>query len=131
MADSLHPDEELEQIEMDALTPLYESALEEEPEDLGALHYLGYAYTRLGRHEDALEMDLRFTELRPDDPVARYNLACSHALLDMRAEAFRALDEAIRLGWRDPAHMRNDPDLEPIRDDPRFGEILEVLDREA
>ncbi|MHC4473224.1 MAG: TPR end-of-group domain-containing protein [Planctomycetota bacterium] len=119
--------EELERIEMSALTPLYEEALAADPEDLGALYYLGYAYTRLGRHEDGLRMDLRFTALRPEDPVARYNLACSFALLDRHTEAFEALAEAIRLGWSDPDHMRRDPDLASIRNDRRFEALLEEL----
>ena len=118
----------LDLLEYRALLPLYESAIEEDPEDLPALYWLGHAYTRLGKHEEGLEMDLRLTALRPEDETARYNLACSHALVGNREEAFETLEEAIRLGYREPAHMREDPDLASIREDPRFREILERLE---
>lgn len=123
--------EALERIEMAALTPIYEEALAADPGDLGAIHFLGHAYTRLGRHEEALRMDERLTELLPEDAVARYNLACSYALLGRRDEAFEALEHSIRLGYREPDHMREDPDLEPIREDPRFAEIVTRLVRET
>ena len=116
-----------ERFEYEALTPIWEEALRSEPEDLGTLSWLGHAYTRLGRIEEGLAIDLRLTALRPEDPVARYNLACSYALLRRLDEAFESLDAAVDLGYRDPAHLSEDPDLDPLRSDPRFTEIVARL----
>jgi tetratricopeptide (TPR) repeat protein len=121
-----HPS--LELLEYSALLPLYESAVEEDPEDLPALYWLGHAYTSLGRYEEGLEVDIRLTDLRPDDATARYNLGCSFALLGRAEEAFETLERAIDLGYREPDHMRGDPDLASIREDPRFVAMLERLE---
>jgi tetratricopeptide (TPR) repeat protein len=122
--------DELNRLEYQALLPLYESAIEEDPDDLPAVYWLGHAYTSLGMYEKGLEMDLRLTGLRPEDATAHYNLACSFALLDRVEEAFETLENAIGLGYREPDHMRADPDLASIRDDPRFAAILERLEEE-
>ena len=76
-------------------------------------------------------MDERLTGLVPEDPVARYNLACSFALVGRRDEALQALGRAIELGYREPEHMAADPDLESIRDDPRFAKLVDELETEA
>ncbi len=55
-----------------------------------------------------------------DDPVAFYNLACSHALLSQLDAAFEALDRAVRLGFRPLESIDRDPHLENLRADPRF-----------
>lgn len=90
------------------------------PDDEDALTVLGFAYTRAGRHDQALKTDLRLAELRPDDPICRYNLACSHTQLGCLDDAFRALDEAVARGYRDFAHLARDPDLRPLRADRRY-----------
>jgi hypothetical protein len=62
--------------------------------------------------------------LRPERPVPWYNLACSYALLGMTDKAIGALDRALRLGYAHLAHLGRDPDLNSIRDDPRFARLL-------
>jgi len=119
---------DIDEIEYDALLPLYEDALERDPEDLVALQWLGHAYTRLDRYEDGLRIDLKLSELVPEDPVVRYNLGCSYALTGRKDEAFVTLAKAAHLGYRDPEHYRADPDLESLRSDPRFGEMLRALE---
>jgi Flp pilus assembly protein TadD len=89
-----------------------------------ALHMLGHALTRTGRHQEALEVDLRLTSLKPKDPVAFYNLACSYSHLENLDGAFDALHRAFELGYRDYKHLLRDPDLEKVRRDHRFKELL-------
>jgi tetratricopeptide (TPR) repeat protein len=98
---------------------------------LDALAMLGHALTALGRHEEALEADLRAVEVAPEDATARYNLACSFANLGRVDEAISALREAVRLGYRDVRHMEADPDLASIRSDPRYRALVEALRRRA
>ncbi len=116
-----------EAFEREALVPVYEEALRGDPDDLQVLAYLGAAYTKLGRHEEALEMDRRLAALAPRDPVVRYNLACSYALLGRIDEAFRELDRAVELGYRDRSHLERDEDLANLRCDPRFAALLDQL----
>jgi len=87
---------------------------------------LGELYTRTGRYRDGLAVDRRLVTLRPRDSTAFYNLACSYALLKENTRAFAALKRAIELGYRDLEHMSSDPDLENLRGDPRWNDLLGV-----
>lgn len=62
----------------------------------------------------------------PENPVHHYNLACIEAQVgaNRRVEALTALDQSVRLGFADAAHMQADPDLASLRDDPKFAELL-------
>ena len=72
------------------------------------------AHLRLVRDED------------PDNDHAIYMLAVAHAQRDQHAEAVAHLERAIALNPENRALARNDPDLEPLRDDDAFRAALEV-----
>lgn len=91
------------------------------------LEALGHLYTRVGRFQDGLQIDLELTRLRPHEPENWYNLACSHALLADRDKAIAALERAIDLGYSDAAWMRSDPDMASLREDPAFQVLLDKL----
>jgi tetratricopeptide (TPR) repeat protein len=94
--------------------PLYGDALKVHADNLAAKGY----YNR------ALQADLQLVRLRPDKPIAWYNLACSYALLGMVERAFESLERSLRLGYRHLNHLRRDPDLKSLRRDPRFARLL-------
>lgn len=119
--------EKLEGLEYEALIPLYEIRLESEPDDIPAIYWLGHAYTRTGRHEEGLDMDIRLSRLMPDDPTVHYNLGCSFALTGKSEEALDTLARAVELGYRDAEHMIADADLEAVRADDRFRALLEQI----
>ncbi len=110
--------------DLDFEISFYERLLKKRPDFINALVALGDAYTKRGRYEDGLKVDKRLVRLKPDDPLVHYNLACSYSLLKMAESALSALKKAIRLGYRDFAFMERDPDLEYIRKDPRYKELL-------
>jgi tetratricopeptide (TPR) repeat protein len=72
------------------------------------------AHLRLVRDED------------PDNDHAIYMLAVAHAQRDEHAEAVAHLERAIALNPENRALARNDPDLEPLRDDETFRAALEA-----
>ncbi len=102
----------------------YEKLLKKSPNFTNALIALGDAYTRSGRYREGLNIDQKLVELKPDDPIAHYNLACSYSLLKMADLSLSALKKAIRLGYRDFGFIEKDPDLKFIRKDPRYKELL-------
>jgi Flp pilus assembly protein TadD len=104
---------------------LARSLLEADPRRVEALQTLGQALTRAGRHQEALEADLRLVNLRPRDPIAFYNLACSYSNLENLDGAFDALKRAFELGYNDYKHLLKDPDLENLRRDRRFRQLLD------
>lgn len=58
----------------------------------------------------------------------RYDAACAAARAGERDRAFAHLGAALALGFRDCALMRKDDDLEPVRQDGRFGGLLARCD---
>ncbi|MBP7830751.1 MAG: hypothetical protein KA248_12630 [Kiritimatiellae bacterium] len=85
---------------------------------------LGDLYTRTGRFEEGLAMDLRMAGVYPADPMVLYNLACSYALTARPDEALLTLERAVRAGYHDADWMGRDRDLKSLHADPRFRALL-------
>src|SRR6476659_1637616 len=51
---------------------------------------------------------------------AMYNLACAYALQGNRAVGIEWLEKAVNAGFDSPEKLRNDPDINNLRSDPRF-----------
>lgn len=98
----------------------YES---ERRENLPALFELGAVLTRLGLYEEGLGVDRRLVRMQPTQPVLRYNLACSLALLGRLDESIAELSTAIDLGYDDVEHMVKDKDLKSLHGDSRFEQL--------
>ena len=101
-----------------------EEIIAQDPCNEDALILLGHAYTHRGEYGKGLQIDKRLVRLRPQDPTAHYNLACSFALLAHTEDAFIALEKAVSLGYRDVSHMMRDPDLDNLRREPQFKRFL-------
>lgn len=95
-----------------------------------ALALLGDAYTRNGDYAKGLEMDLRLSRLKPDNKLIRYNLACSYALTGQKDKALLNLHKAIELGYSDIEQLRQDRDLDALKSDPRFQNLIKQLSAE-
>ncbi|MHC4106783.1 MAG: TPR end-of-group domain-containing protein [Planctomycetota bacterium] len=76
----------------------------------------------------ALELLERYLRRFPDDAVMLYNAACAHSRLGEVEESVAYLRRAVRAGFHDFSHMRRDPDLRVIRDQPVFQAILDARD---
>lgn len=55
--------------------------------------------------------------------TAKYNLACAYALVGDREAGIEWLTQAVNSGFDNPDKVRNDPDLNSLRSDPRFARI--------
>jgi tetratricopeptide (TPR) repeat protein len=117
--------EQLGEIGDDFQVRILEAALKSDSENFNVLFELGNTYTNTGRYEEGLEIDRKLSRLRPENPVVHYNLACSLSLLQKTDEAFDELELSFKLGYREHNHIISDPDLENLRGDGRFVELLE------
>jgi tetratricopeptide (TPR) repeat protein len=93
------------------------------PESHEILTNYALAAARAGRHAEAAAAIDAAIARAPDDPAVRYNAACVRARAGDVDAALANLDAAIRRGFGDEAALREDPDLDALRADPRFAEI--------
>ena len=120
MAKTTKPDPQFE-------IEFYEAILRRSPDYTEVVGLLGALYTRVGRIGDGLKMDRKLVRLEPDNPTAHYNLACSLALCKKRPAALQSLRKAVSLGYDDVDWMLQDPDLEILKPDPEFKQLLGQL----
>jgi tetratricopeptide (TPR) repeat protein len=113
-----------EQSQLDFELEFFGAVLNGQPDYVDVLRVMGNNLTRKGRYNQGLQIDKRLVELRPQDSLAHYNLACSYALTNRPDQAIKTLRSAVELGYRDFRYMREDRDLESIRQDPRFRQLL-------
>ncbi|MCU0254926.1 MAG: serine/threonine-protein kinase [Acidobacteria bacterium] len=120
--------------------PLYREALviqqrvlgPEHPATLLSMSNLGNSIGAQGRLAEAEALHLEALEIRTrvlgpthrDTLISSYNLACWTALQGKRTEALDHLARAIEGGYPEADSMAQDPDLAPLRDDPRFEALL-------
>ena len=113
-----------EQNQLDFELDFFSRILERHPNYVDVLRVQGNNLTLKGRFAEGMQIDKRLVQLRPSDPLAHYNLACSYALLKRPEQALKTLRRAVELGYRDFRYMREDRDLDSIRHDPRFRQLL-------
>ncbi len=97
-----------------------------EPDNGSAMGFAVGALAVLGEAERAKEWAERAILLDPDNINLRYNFACTlitdlhdfDAALDMLGPRFETMGIEV-MNW-----VKSDPDLDPIRDDPRFKAML-------
>jgi len=82
-----------------------------------------------GRYRESLQIERRIIQLRPKDPLAHYNLACSYAVLTQPDMALSTLRKALEFGYRDFRYIRQDRDLDGLRKDPRFKKLLREFEQ--
>lgn len=116
-----------EQRDLDIEIAFLEGIVRRDSEFVEALQILGDDYTRRGLVEKGLKVDERLSELRPEDPIVYYNLACSYSLSQRLELSAVALERALVLGYRDFKWMTRDPDLRNLRLSPHYKKIRAKL----
>lgn len=116
-----------EQRNLDIEIGFIEGVIRRDPQYVEALQILGDDYTRRGKFAEGLQVDERLAQLRPDDSLVQYNLACSYALTEQFDAAVSALEKALNLGYRDFKWLARDPDLVKLRKHPLYKKIRAQL----
>lgn len=86
------------------------------------------------KYEDAIKIFKEIYEKRPKDhwgATSAYNIACGYSLLSKKDEALDWLEKSIEAGFKDFDHMEKDTDLDNIRDDKRYKNLLEKAAEKA
>jgi adenylate cyclase len=93
------------------------------PGDVRALYLGAVAWARIGRRKEALAWASKALALDSEDSAVLYNVACLYAVLHRTDEALDCLRKVVRSGWR-KEWIKNDPDLNSLRDNPEFQRLL-------
>src|SRR5215468_4077264 len=93
------------------------------PGDVRALYLGAICWARIGRRKGALAWAAKALALDSDDSAVLYNVACLYAVLHRTGDALKCLRKVVRSGWR-KEWIKNDPDLNPLRDNPEFQRLL-------
>ena len=110
----------------EALYPLERSA-DLMPDDIHVWLALAWCYKRTGqllRAIDALEEALH---VDPSEAILHYNLACYWSLAQNRRRALRHLSRAIQIDSNFRELVHDEPDFDPLRDDPGFQSLTQVI----
>jgi Flp pilus assembly protein TadD/dienelactone hydrolase len=115
---------QLAQQKVPAAVATLERAVELAPGNGWAWNSLAYAYMAARKPAKAAESFERVLPYAPQNAGLLYNTACAYALAGNKDKAFELLDRAVTAGYKDKGGMTADPDLGPVREDPRFTALL-------
>jgi adenylate cyclase len=109
---------------------LAEKRLELNPDDIQTVLDGAHALAALGEKERSLEWAGRILEANTDDALLLYNLACFFSVAGEVGPALDALEKSYREGLSDPAWMRQDADLDNLREIPRYKALVARMEAE-
>jgi len=101
--------------------------LEVEPDDSGTCLVCASALAHLDRYPEAVSMMDRAIKIDPSDRIVHYNLACVYAIMGDLDQALDYLEKMTGTGMKNMDWIKNDGDLDPLRDHPRFIKFMDRL----
>ncbi|HKJ81646.1 MAG TPA: protein kinase [Ignavibacteriaceae bacterium] len=107
----------------------YRKYLIQHPDDARCHMYLATDLAQQGQKEEALSEAQKALELNPDDPLMLYNACCFYAQLGEKENAIKSIRSAMDVGYANIEWLEKDVDLDSIRSDPKFQEIVQTLKR--
>ena len=94
------------------------------PDDTRALYMGANGLVALGEVAQGLTWARKALEIAPDDSMLLYNVACIFSLAGEKAEALGCLERALDAGFAHRTWLERDSNLDPLREDPRYRELL-------
>jgi len=102
----------------------YPRYLDQHPDDARAYIFFATVLVQLGRIDEGKKQSAKALELSPDDALMQYNGACFYARLNEKKLAIEFLKKAIHTGWENYEWMKRDPDLDNIRNENEYNELI-------
>ena len=105
----------------------FRKCLSLDPDNYWAFYLLGDSYTTLGRYDEAVAELERAIRIDSENQYALTALARVHSLRGDNDMAIEYLSRAVDGGYADYDYVKNDSDMDNIRDDRRFEQILTTM----
>jgi serine/threonine protein kinase/Flp pilus assembly protein TadD len=109
---------------VDTALLVYPRYLLKQPEDARAYMFYATDLAQAGRTEEARANAEKALELSPGDPLMLYNGACFYARMGDGTRAVQSLQAAVEAGFENFEWIKRDADLESIRSDPGYIELV-------
>lgn len=94
------------------------------PPDGRALYDVGRDLLKYADYDRAARAFVAAAQAGVREGTSLYNAACARALASQKGEALDLLQRALDAGFDDPDHLREDDDLDGLRDEPRFRQLV-------
>jgi len=94
------------------------------PDDTRAWTMGASVLAEMGEPDTAAAWVGRALAIDADEPIIEYNAACVYVALGRFDDAVGCLEASVRHGSLSAEWARNDPDLDPLRSDPRFQALV-------
>ncbi|MEE9131361.1 MAG: PDZ domain-containing protein [Phycisphaerales bacterium] len=86
---------------------------------------------RDGDYDTAVRLIEQYLAEHPHHPIMLYNAACAYSLMGEPDRSASYLIRAVQAGFRDLDQIVGDPDLEAIREHPKYRVVIQRLQRRA
>lgn len=106
----------------------YEQLTRSDPKNGAVWYKLGYELYALGEHDRAARAFQQSAALHHSEDASLYNAACMLSLKGDRRSALDHLERAILAGFGSADKLREDDDLDNIRSEPRYRELLQLAE---
>ena len=98
------------------------------PDDARAVYMAANGFVGLGDAFQGRAWADRALRMSPEDPMLLYNVGCVYSMLGAVETAIDCLEQSVERGLAQRGWYEHDSNLDPLRDHPRFAELLQKLD---
>ncbi|MCP4107715.1 MAG: tetratricopeptide repeat protein [Desulfobacteraceae bacterium] len=113
--------------ESDKAEEQYQKALSIKPEFPDALNNMGLMLAAKGKYDKAVSLLKKVIEIQPDNARVFYHIACIYARQDKKAESVDWLKKAVKKGYNNQALLKNDKNLENIRNTLYYKKLMKKV----
>ena len=99
------------------------------PDDSRAIYLGADVLIRMGEKDKAMEWVKRLAATDRDEPAILYGIACLYSLIGKPEEAVYYLSKSVDAGFAHRQYLEKDGDFDPIRNHPRYIELIQDLER--
>ena len=102
----------------------YPRYLSQYPDDARGHMFYAVLLAQMGKIDEAKDEGVKALKLSPNDPNMMYNASCFYARLGDKKMAIDTLEKAVNLGYQHYEWIQRDTDLDSIRNEPEYIELM-------